>query len=354
MMMQNSLPDKEIKRYLRKIKQKNSSIQCMLCPRQCIIAEGKAGACNVRINNSGRLFLSVYGKPVSIHIDPIEKKPLYHFHPGERILSIGTVGCNLFCKGCQNYDISRAEIKSAMIRDKSDKIYTAELVVDAAIKNNISMIAYTYNEPTIFFEYMIDIAKAAKKRGIKNVIVSNGYINPEPLDELLKYIDAANIDLKGFTEEFYGTYCNARLKCVLSTLKHIVSYNKTHKHNVWLEITNLLIPKLNDNPKDILLMCRWIRKNLGDIPLHFSKFFPYYDALEFDATPAKTLQEARDIALSEKLSNVYLGNMPSDNNTYCNNCRTILIRREGYDVTIEGINNKKCISCGKRIEGVWT
>lgn len=342
--MKESEPIKKpIKRFVHKTQ---GNISCCLCPNNCIIAEGNYGLCHARVNIEGRLYSTVYGYPCSINLDPIEKKPLYHYFPGQKILSIGTYGCNLFCKGCQNFDISRNYSDP-----KTDglKYFSPKDIVDLALKNDIRMIAYTYNEPTIFFEYMIDIARIAKRHGIKNVIVSNGYINPEPLKELCKYIDAANIDLKGMTEKFYKTYCGIRLEPILETIKYL------HKKKIWLELTNLLIPGLNDDEKDIKMLCDWIVDNLGkDVPLHFSRFYPYYKASEMHMTSESSLMHAKDVAIKDGIKYVYIGNLGSLENTLCQGCGTVLIRRDDGKLKIDGIDKQnRCVRCSRPLPGIF-
>ena len=278
-------------------KKEKDKIRCELCPQNCLIAEGKVGFCGVRQNKNNKLFSLVYDKPCSINIDPIEKKPLYHFFPSETTFSIGTVGCNLSCLFCQNWEISKAKPDTFSI-----KTITAEQIVETAKEKGLKMIAYTYTEPTIFYEYMLDTAKLAKKAGLKNIIVCNGFINQEPLKELLKYIDAANIDLKSFDNKFYKNHCDAWIEPVLNTLKTI-KQNKVH-----LEITNLIIPTKNDNLKEIEQMCKWIKENLGDTPIHFSRFFPYHEMKNILPTPIKTLEKAKQIA-EKYLSNIHIGNV---------------------------------------------
>jgi pyruvate formate lyase activating enzyme len=325
----------------------DNKVRCKLCPHKCVIFEGRTGVCTARINIKGKLYSTVYGYPCGLHIDPIEKKPLYHFYPGHKILSFGTYGCNLFCKGCQNYDITKVNASDA-ISDSSNYLeyYSPEDIVNAAIENDIKLIAYTYNEPTIFFEYMIDIAKLARKKGIKNVIVSNGYINPEPLNELCKYIDTANIDLKGITENFYREYSKTSLKPILETIKTL------HEKGIWLELTNLIIPELNDSSEDIKKLCTWIKKNVGaNVPLHFSKFHPSYHASN-NPTSANKLEEAKKIALKTGLKYVYVGNLGFLDNTFCSKCGEILIERNFDGINMKGLNNKnKCVNCGTILVG---
>ena len=324
-------------------KKENSTVQCFLCPRQCIIKEGNVGFCRVRKNIKGKLQSLIYGKVSSAVVDPIEKKPLFHFLPGSKAYSIGTVGCNLRCLHCQNWEISQADINCGFLREMSP-----EEIVDAAIKENCRSISYTYNDPIIFYEYALDTAKLAKKKGLKNTIVSNGFINREPLKEWIKYIDAANIDLKGFTDKFYKEITTAWLEPVLETLKFL-------KDKIWLEVTNLIIPGQNDNMDDIKKMCEWIKNNLGtDVPLHFSRFWPYYKMQDVPPTREETLTKARDIALRTGLNYVYIGNISIENteNTFCPKCKKLLIERKGFTVTNNNMENSKC-SCGEKIAGVW-
>ncbi|MGV8141640.1 MAG: AmmeMemoRadiSam system radical SAM enzyme [Candidatus Woesearchaeota archaeon] len=329
-------------------KMKDKVIRCILCPNNCVLLEGKQGLCCARMNIEGELYSIVYGYPYGLHIDPIEKKPLYHYFPGENILSFGTFGCNFYCRGCQNFDMTRADASASI---KGMRYYHPKEIVDMAIKNNIKMIAYTYNEPTIFFEYMLDVAKIAKSKGIKNVIVSNGYINPGPLKELCRYIDAANIDIKGISEKFYSGYARAKLGPVLKTIKTI------HRSGVWLELTNLIIPGLNDDTKDIKKLCTWVRKNVGkDTPLHFSRFYPYYHASNIPPTPPITIIRAEEIAKSEGIKYVYLGNIGRLDNTYCPRCGTLLIERETFNPVIRSLKlrkNSTCTQCGTYVPGVF-
>ncbi|MBL7148055.1 MAG: AmmeMemoRadiSam system radical SAM enzyme [Nanoarchaeota archaeon] len=325
-------------------KKEGDSIKCQLCPRNCIIKENKRGWCGVRKNTKGKLYSLVYNKPCAMHVDSIEKKPLYHFLPGSKAFSIGTVGCNLGCEFCQNYNIARA-----LPEEHDFQEVKPEEVVDLAIKNNCKSIAYTYNDFTVFYEYTLDISKLAKKNNIKNVIVSNGFINEKPLKELCKYIDAANIDLKAFNDNFYKKYCNAFLSPVLDSLK-ILKENK-----VWLEITNLVIPGLNDNPKDFEKMCTWIKNELGkQVPLHLSRFYPHYKLDYIQPTSIQILKKLSKIA-KEHLDYVYIGNIltDKDENTYCEKCQALLIEREGFDILKNNLKEEKCEDCKKVIPGIW-
>jgi len=320
----------------------DNKVRCMLCPHLCTINRGNSGICKVRYNNNGKLFTRIYNIVSAINIDPIEKKPLYHFYPGSKILSIGTIGCNLQCQFCQNSDISQVtENEFPFLRP-----YIINDLVKIAVneKNNIG-IAYTYNEPVVWFEFMLDIAKEAKKNNLLNVVVSNGYIMPQPLDELIPYIDAFNIDLKSFSEDFMKKYTHSTLKPVLDNL---VKIKNNTKH---LEITNLVIPTLNDNEAEFAGMVKWISENLGnDVPLHISRYFPRYK-LYIDETPIETLERFYNIAQGF-LKYVYIGNasIGNSNNTICNKCGNIIIERRGYYVFIKGLDIKgRCTSCGEKI-----
>ncbi|MFH1211145.1 MAG: AmmeMemoRadiSam system radical SAM enzyme [archaeon] len=338
------MQEKEAMHY-RKIKE--GIVQCQLCPWYCVLKDRERGKCGVRENREGKLYSMVYGKPCAFNIDPIEKKPLYHFLPGSRSLSIGTVGCNLFCHHCQNYSTSQATPEEI----PSLKIEPAQ-VVEKATKAKCKSISYTYNEPSIFYEYVYDTARIAKKKKIKNVMVTNGYINEKPLKELYKHIDAANVDLKGFSEKFYKEVCEVRLQPVLDSLKNM------KKMGVWTEITNLIIPGYNDNMKEIKKMSEWITKNLGkDVPLHFSRFFPCYEMMEIPVTPIDTLKKAYETARKAGIKYVYVGNVSTDegySDTYCPKCGERLIKRGAYfGVEQNKIKNGKCFRCKQKISGIW-
>lgn len=327
--------------YYKKLK--NRIVLCQLCPKFCTLKPNQIGDCKARKNINGKLQSLVYALSCSVAIDPIEKKPLFHFLPGARALSIGTTGCNLHCKFCQNWSTSQSNIE-----DCGSKTISPKEVIKEAVKNNCDVVAYTYNEPTIFYEYVLETAKLAKKAGLKNIIVSNGYINQEPLKEWCKYIDAVNIDLKAFTEKFYNELTTASLKPVLKTIKTL------HQLGVWIEITNLLIPTCNDEPKEIRKMCKWISNNTDkNTPLHFSRFFPNYKLLNKEPTLTKTLIKAQKIA-QKYLNHVYIGNIqtPKGENTYCPKCNKLLIERVGYSITQNNIKNNQC-GCGITIKGVW-
>ncbi len=304
---------------------KDNYLECALCPHNCKIMNEKTGLCNSRINKNGKLYSLTWGKPVSISIDPIEKKPLFHFYPKENILSVGTFGCNLKCKFCQNHDISQADV--AKESEKLEILMPKE-IINLLIQKNLKLIAFTYNEPIIFYEYMLDIAKLAKDNNIKCVIVSNGFINKEPLIELCKYIDAANIDLKSFDNVFYQELCSAKLNPVLETIK-ILKENKIH-----VELTNLIISGKNDSLEQIELMAKWIKDNVGEnTVLHLSRAFPMYKLNNMIPTPLKTLLAAQRIC-KKYLNFVFLGNVNSENITFCPKCGSVMIKRNNYSVEI--------------------
>lgn len=320
-------------------------VQCALCPNRCIMEPGRRGLCTVRINRDGALHTLVYGNPCAVHVDPIEKKPFFHVLPGTLSFSISTAGCNMRCAFCQNWQISQATPEEV-----SGYNLPPEKVVDEAIKALCQTIAFTYTEPTIFYEYMLDTAKAAKEKGMKCVVHSCGYINPEPLKELCKYLFAADIDLKGFSEGFYQRMGQGHLQPVLDSLKII------KEEGVWLEITTLVIPGANDDPKEIRAMCRWIRENLGeDVPLHFSRFYPAFKLQNLPPTSVETLERAREIAMEEGLRYVYIGNLPGNpaESTYCPNCKKNVLHRIGYEILSNDIVKGKCGFCGYEIKGRW-
>lgn len=316
-----------------------------LCPHECMLEEGQTGLCGARKNINGKLYTLTYGKPVAIHIDPIEKKPFFHVLPGSRSFSIATAGCNLRCIFCQNWQISQANPSKA----KSYKL-SPEQIVNIAEKNNCSSIAYTYTEPTIFYEYMLDIAKIARQRGILNVMHTCGFIKPKPLRNLCKYMDAANVDLKGFAPDFYTKMSSGKLEPVLKAIKII------KEEGVWLEITNLIIPNSNDDTEVIRNMCEWIKENVGvNVPLHLSRFYPNYKLQSLPPTPVETLEKARKIAMDVGLNYVYIGNVPGHpaENTYSPYTKRVLIKRSGYTVTENNIINGKSKFTSKEIPGIW-
>ncbi len=321
-------------------------VKCLLCKKECELVEGQRGDCLSRMNIGGKLQTLVYGKPCAVHIDPIEKKPLFHYLPGSGSFSIATAGCNLHCRNCQNWEISQREPEATRNMD-----LPPQEIVDAAIKYNCRTIAYTYSEPTTFFEYMADTARLAHKKDILNVWVTAGFINPEPLDELCTFIDAATIDLKGMTEEFYRDVCFAELAPVLNTLK------TTHKRGMWVEMSNLVVPTLNDKEEDIAKLVDWVYENLGpEVPLHFLRFWPMFQLRNLPPTPVETLTMAREIALSKGIHYVYIGNVPGHegNNTYCPVDKKLLINRVGYSILEYNIEDGRCKFCGHKIPGRWS
>ena len=321
------------------------TVMCLLCPHQCVLKNGQRSFCRVREPKDGKLYSLVYELVCSAHVDPIEKKPMYHMLPGSRSFSIATAGCNLRCKFCQNWQISQEFPENTF-----NTYLSSRDVVNTAIKERCRSIAYTYSEPTIFYEYMFDSAKKARARGIKNIWVTGGFINPEPLENLCTVMDGANIDLKGFSDKYLREVCNGRLDPLLETIK--TAKNK----GVWVEITNLIVPTLNDDKGMIKDMCAWIRENLGaDTPLHFSRFWPMYKLKNLPPTPLETLKAAKKIAEETGLNYVYIGNVPEEKagNTHCPNCRKILINRAGYFVLENNIVNSKCRFCGFKIAGIW-
>lgn len=334
-------------RYYDKIRM-STKVQCHLCPRNCVILDGKRGNCLVRENRNGILYSLVYGKPCAIHVDPVEKKPLFHFMPGTKTYSIGTAGCNLHCKHCQNFDISQNSIEQTGFMEMPP-----EKVVENAIEEECPSISYTYNDPVVFSEYVLDTAKIAREKGLKNIFVTNGYINQKPLHDLCKVIDAAHVDLKCFDDKFYNEISGAHLQPVLETLKTL------KEKKVWFEIINLVIPTLNDDMEKIDEMCKWIAKELGkDVPLHFSRFFPMYKLSHLHPTDIQTLMKAKKIA-EKHLDFVYVGNIETDKgeNTYCPKCKTLLVERTASFGVFENKVVKgspgSCANCGARISGVF-
>jgi pyruvate formate lyase activating enzyme len=321
-------------------------VHCYLCPRHCHIGEGQSGFCFIRANQGGKLYSLGYARPAALQIDPIEKKPLSHFLPGTRVFSMGTAGCNMGCFFCQNWDISKS---------RSDQVGSAHVppedVVELALRYGCPSIAFTYNEPTIWGEYVIDICRAAREKGIRTVMVSNGYITREAFHDIYDHVDAANIDLKAFTENFYGRITLTHLQPVLETLQWLK--NET---NVWFEITNLIIPTLNDAPEETRALAEWVLEHLGpDVPLHFTAFHPDFKLRDKPRTPPETLHAARQLALAVGLHFVYEGNIRGNGaNTSCPSCKTLLIRRDWHDVLENHLRNGCCPNCGLAIAGRWT
>lgn len=321
-------------------------IKCTLCPRYCEIGNRQSGFCFIRQNIEGKLYSTGYGRPTGFAIDPIEKKPLNHFLPGSSILSFGTAGCNLGCKFCQNWSISKARID-----DTNALSVSPEEVVMLAKKHSTPSIAYTYNDPTIFGEYVIDISRIAREEKIKNVMVTAGYIDKQARKDVYQFIDAANVDLKAFSENFYHKITFSHLKDILDTLLWL-----KFETNIWFEITTLLIPDENDSADEIKEMCDWILKNLGEsVPLHFTAFHPDFKMRDKTATPAETLIKARKIGLNAGLKFCYVGNIHDreSQTTYCPNCRKSLIARDWHSILFNQIENNKCPQCSTIIDGVF-
>lgn len=320
-------------------------VRCLLCPKLCKLKNNEIGTCRTRIAKDNKLYTLAYGNPCAVNADPIEKKPLLHFLPGSRSFSIATAGCNLACLNCQNWTISQ---KSPLETDNYD--LPPATVVKKAQEANCQSIAYTYTEPIVYYEYTLDTAKSAQKAGLKNVFISAGYINPEPLKKLAPYLDAANIDLKSFSNECYKKINNITLKPVLNTLKIL------KENNVWLEITYLVIPRQNDDLAQIKEMCTWLVENrFENYPLHFSRFYPHYKFPDTPPTPLPTLYKAREIAYKAGMKYVFLGNVSNDDaeNTYCPKCKKILINRSYYRLNSFHIDSGKCEYCGEPINGIW-
>ncbi len=326
----------------------NGKVECYLCPVGCELKDKQVGACGVRVNEGGKLFTYTYGSLISAAIDPVEKKPLFHFYPGHLTLTIATPGCNLHCKGCQNWEISQVPKGEVFENTFFTQTYIPpELVVEKAIEKGCKSISYSYSDPTIFVEYMIDVAKLAKEKGLKNIMVTAGYINPEPLEEIDKYMDAYSIDLKFFSDEAYRKYSKGRLEPVLETIKFVFERGK------WLELTTLLVPKYLDE-KQIRNIARWIAQKLAPwVPWHISRFFPYYKAQDLPPTPIEDLEKAYRIGKEEGLQYVYVGNLPGNKyeSTYCPNCGNEVIGRKGYLITKIDLKDGKCGKCGYEIKG---
>lgn len=324
----------------------SKKVQCGLCCHRCLIAPGKRGICAVRESRDGILYSLVYDKVIASHVDPIEKKPLFHFLPGSLSYSIATPGCNFRCKHCQNADISQ------LPTDRGGVVLGEEIspsaIVDAARRHGCASISYTYTEPTIFFELAFDTARLAAEAGLKNVFVSNGYITPEALHEIKPYLHAANIDLKGYTDDFYKQVCGARLQPVLDAIK---LYKEL---GIWIEITTLVIPGHNDSDAELGQIAAFVRSVGAEVPWHVSRFHPTYKLTDQPPTPLGTLKRARQIGLDSGLRYVYEGNIPGEGEeTLCWNCRRSLVKRFGFSVEEISVSEGKCAFCGAKIDGVW-
>ncbi len=325
----------------------NNRVQCNLCSFRCKLSEGYKGICEVRKNEGGTLYTLVYGKTIAKAVDPIEKKPLFHFLPGTKSFSIATVGCNFRCLYCQNWEISQYPREHNAIIGED---YPPERVVEDAIATGSKSIAYTYTEPTIFFEYAIDTAKIAKERGLKNIFVTNGYMTKEAIDAMTGLIDAANVDLKSFSDAYYLQICGgARVKPVLESIEYM------KKKGIWVEVTTLIIPEVNDDPAEIMEIAEFIKGVDPAIPWHVSRFHPAYKFDNVMPTAVEVVRNIRQIGKSVGLKYVYTGNIPGDDgeHTYCPNCGKLLIARYGFEIVANTIKDGKCPKCGETIDIVW-
>jgi pyruvate formate lyase activating enzyme len=321
------------------------TVQCELCPKRCLIDPGQSGECRIRVNLEGRLTAVTYGHPCSVNVDPVEKKPLFHFLPSTPILSLATVGCNLHCKNCQNWEISQANPE-----DQEAYTLPPEDLPGIAQEHQCRSIAYTYSEPVVYYEYTLDSCLQAKKAGLRNVLVTAGYLNPDPWKELCLQVDAANINLKALSDTFYREICGATLQPVLDNIIMAKTLG------VWVEVTNLVIPTLNDSDEHFREIARWVKQHLGnDTPLHFTRFFPQYRMRNLPSTPSATLERARQIALAEGIHFVYVGNVtsPEGENTYCPACHALLIQRHGFRVAQNNLEDRHCSQCQTEIAGIW-
>ena len=323
-----------------------SRVQCLLCPRRCLINQGDRGHCRTRENRKGELFTMSFGRVAALNNDPIEKKPFFHFHPGTMVLSAAAAGCNIHCKFCQNWQLSQAAPE-----DVRATFAPPDKLVHLALKNNIPSLAFTYSEPSIFFEFMYETAREARDKGINFTVVSNGYINHEAAARLAPHVSAYKIDLKSFSDDFYRDYCQARLAPVLKTLETLAA------SGVWLEIVNLVLPTANDSEKEIRAMASWIKNNLGDsTPIHFTRFHPMYRLLNLPPTPVSTLEACHASAAAEGLKYVYVGNVPGHplESTYCHTCGAEVIKRTGLWAAESYLEQGRCPKCRTVIPGVWS
>ncbi|MDD3732088.1 MAG: AmmeMemoRadiSam system radical SAM enzyme [candidate division Zixibacteria bacterium] len=330
-------------RYYKKVA--GGGIECLLCPRHCFITDLERGYCGVRENRNDIYYTLVYGLPCSVNIDPIEKKPLFHFYPGSEAFSLATAGCNVNCKFCQNWEISQTRPEQTNNID-----LPPQGVIDICREQKVPNIAYTYSEPIVFYEYMYDIAVLGHKNGIRSVMITGGYIEKDPMNELLKHLDAVKVDLKAIREEYYKSIVNGELKPVLDTLVRI------KKAGVWLEIVYLVVPTLNDTDAEFVELAQWIKTNLGvDTPVHFSRFYPQYLLKNLPPTPQTTLERAYQISRAEGLQYVYLGNIPGHpaESTYCPGCGEILIQRQGYRLGQYNLIGSRCKKCNREIPGLF-
>lgn len=320
-------------------------VKCLLCARGCTLLDGQRGACRARLNVDGELRSLVYGRPLSVHVDPIEKKPFYHFLPGTNAFSLSTSGCPLRCKFCQNWQISQASPE-----DYPTRFTEPARLARAAGARGAPVIAFTYNEPTVFTEYLLDIAEKAKEQDVRCVLVSCGFMNEEPLKDMCEVLDAIKIDLKGFSEEFYRDVSGAALKPVLRSIRQI------HRSGIHLEIVNLVVPTLNDSDRMLSELVKWILGELGpDVPVHFTRFHPDYRLKNLPPTPVSTLEKARDLAMEKGVHYAFVGNVPGHpgNHTYCPECGKIVLKRTGFFITGKSLKDGACGHCGEKIAGVW-
>jgi pyruvate formate lyase activating enzyme len=319
-------------------------VRCILCSHYCVIAPGKLGVCNVRQNVDGKLYTLVYDRTISQNIDPVEKKPLYHFYPGSKSYSIATPGCNFRCRWCQNWEISQMPREKHFIAGQEAP---PEHIVAKAQRSGCRSIAYTYTEPTIFFEYAFDTAHLAHEAGIANIFVTNGYMTADMLKLLQPYLDGANVDLKAFRKKTYQRLVGAGLEPVLESLKTMKALG------IWLEVTTLVIPGVNDETDELRDIAQFISQELGlETPWHISRFHPGYKMADYSPTPVKTLQKAQEIGHEEGLRYVYQGNVAGESNTYCHICGQLLIQRRGYWIIADNIRDSRCLSCGEQVAGI--
>lgn len=323
-------------------KSSENKVKCILCPRECVISPDSLGFCRTRKNIDGELYTIAYGETTAANPDPIEKKPLYHFYPGTRVFSMSTAGCNFSCQHCQNWTLSQSSVEEI-----STDTISPEEAIEKTKKTNCQGIAYTYGEPVIWFEYALDTAKLAKKEGLYNVFVTNGYMHLDPWEELKPYLDGMNVDVKAYTDQFYQKICGgASLEPVLETCVWAV------ENDIHLEITNLIIPSENDDPEEIRKLCKWIAEDLNPkVPIHFSRFRPMHQMMDKNSTPISTLEKALEIAKEEGLEHIYVGNVPGHkaDNTYCPECGELLIARHGFSVSEYNLKDHKCPECGTDI-----
>lgn len=322
----------------------DASVRCNLCAHRCVIAHGKKGICRVRENQGGMLNTLVYGQVIARHVDPVEKKPLYHFYPGSTAFSVAAPGCNFRCRWCQNWEISQMPREQHLVM--GEKASPTQIVA-AARQAGCRSIAYTYTEPTIFFEYAYDTARLAHEAGLANIYVTNGYMTPEMLETFHPYLDAANVDLKAFRDETYRKYVGARLQPVLDAMQVM------KRLGIWLEVTTLVIPGINDDPAELREAARFVAQELGEeTPWHISRFFPAYQMPDVPQTPVVTLRRAQEIGLEEGLCHIYIGNVRDEESTYCCKCGQLLIARSGFCLMENLVRDGHCPRCGARVAGV--